>query len=140
MVLDAPYARDTLEHAAPPPVVEVDAEQWMTAWTRPSRPTSASAYSASLPLSETTSESTQNVAMLASTSGGNCSEMMVVTCPLRRPTFSCVAATAAVATATSLVAGHRLRSSSSPVSPHRLPPQHAGQPAQEKTERRGRDR
>ncbi|EEE62631.1 hypothetical protein OsJ_17434 [Oryza sativa Japonica Group] len=123
MALDAPYARDTPERAAPPPVVEVDAEQRMTAWTRPSRPASASACSASLPLSETTSESTRNVAMLASTSGGNCSEMMVVTCPLHRPTCSCVAAAA------SPVAGHRRRSSSSPVSPRRLPPQHAGQPA-----------
>uniref|UniRef100_I1PT53 Uncharacterized protein n=1 Tax=Oryza glaberrima TaxID=4538 RepID=I1PT53_ORYGL len=135
MALDAPYARDTSECAAPPPVVEVDAEQWMTAWTRPSRPASASACSASLPLSETTSESMRNMVMLASTSGGNCSKMMVVTCPLHRPTCSCVAATAA-----SPVAGHRRRSSSSPVSPRRLPPQHVGQLAQEKTERRGRDR
>uniref|UniRef100_A0A0A9DNJ0 Uncharacterized protein n=1 Tax=Arundo donax TaxID=35708 RepID=A0A0A9DNJ0_ARUDO len=47
----------------------------MTTWTRPSCPTSASACSASRPLSETTSESTRNDAMLAPTSGGNCSEM-----------------------------------------------------------------
>ncbi|BAF30221.1 Os12g0600000 [Oryza sativa Japonica Group] len=126
MALGASYARDTPEHAAPPPVVEADAEQRMTTWTQLSCPTSASGCSASLQ---------RNVAMLASTSGGNCSEMMVVTCPLRRPTCSCVVTTAAA----SPVAGHRRRSSS-PASPRRLPPQHAGQPAQEKMERRGRDR